>query len=229
MHWLEAWLIPPRSVLSNAVGDGLDLSSEERQRLPRVHSICPVCAGVSVDGQVCGRCLKSPPAFDLTQVAFFYRPPIVELIHDLKYHRQTANARLLAELYLEELASQLLDWRIEAIIPVPVHPLRRRERGYNQAELLAKILAGRLGLPVVRNAVRRVKNTPSQTHLDVDERQRNLRQAFAVDAQKLNGLKRLAIVDDVMTTGATIQSLAKQLKQQSDAEFIAAWVIAKTE
>ncbi|QKI88240.1 ComF family protein [Thiomicrorhabdus xiamenensis] len=229
MHWLEAWLIPPRSVLSNAVGDGLDLSAEERSRLPRVHSICPVCAGISADGQICGQCLRSPPAFDLTQVAFFYRPPIVELIHDLKYHRQTANARLLAELYLEEIEAKLLNSRIEAIVPVPVHPLRRRERGYNQAELLARIVAGRLGLPVVRNAVRRVKNTPSQTHLDVVERKRNLRRAFEVDTQKLNGLKRLAIMDDVMTTGATIQSLAEQLKQQSDAEFIAAWVIAKTE
>jgi len=100
---------------------------------------------------------------------------------------------------------------VGAFVPVPLHPLRRRERGYNQAELLARHAARRFGVPVARDAVRRVKDTPTQTRLDRRQRAANVRGAFkAAPAAALKGL-HVALVDDVLTTGATTSACARAL------------------
>ncbi|CAN8140028.1 competence protein ComFC [uncultured Thiomicrorhabdus sp.] len=228
MHWLERWLIPPTSVLSQQAGNFCDLTEHEIAALPRIKNFCPQCAEFSLDGNLCGSCLHHPPAFDQTQVAFSFQEPVTRLIHELKYHQQMSHARLLAELFWHEQQQGLLAAEIEALLPVPIHPWRRRQRGYNQAQLLADELGRFLGVPVLDKALLRVKHTESQTHLDSNQRHQNLRGAFAVQTERLSSLKRIAIVDDVITTGATMQALAKQVKKHSAVEFVAAWAIAKT-
>ncbi|BBP44807.1 amidophosphoribosyltransferase [Thiosulfatimonas sediminis] len=229
MHWLERWLIAPQSVLSNAPADDLDLTAEEIRALSRPYAICPRCAEASFDGNLCGTCLHQPPAFQQATVAFYFHEPITRLIYDLKYHRQASHARLLAELFLAEVGETLRQQQVQALVPVPIHPLRRRQRGYNQALLLAQALSRGLQIPVLDKGLRRVKNTVAQTHLDAKQRHNNLQGAFAIVDGAFDGLQRIALVDDVMTTGATMQQIAVLLAEHSTLEFIAAWAIAKTE
>ncbi|MBN2646744.1 MAG: ComF family protein [Thiotrichales bacterium] len=228
MHWLETWWIPPRSVLSQTPGAGLDLNAEELASLPVVQDVCPQCAEFSAGGHLCGRCLTQPPSYDQTQVAFYYQAPVDQLILALKYQRQLSNARLLSELYWQQCAAALQAADVQALVAVPTHPLRRRERGYNQADLLAQQLAKRLRVPLLSAAVVRQRATASQTRLSAPQRQQNLRNAFALMPTPFAELQRIALVDDVITTGATMQALASLIKQQTAVEFVAAWALAKT-
>ena len=121
-----------------------------------------------------------------------------------------------------------LPTRAEALVAVPAHPARLRERGYNQAREIARHAARRCGLPLLRRAVIRQRATPAQTSLDAATRRRNLRGAFAVPvaARKRIAGRCLAIIDDVMTTGSTVDELAGTLKQ-AGAERIEIWVVAR--
>lgn len=228
MHWLESWLLPATSVLSGKEGDNCDLTMEEIAALPRLKKTCPQCAMPSLDGLLCGSCQHHPPDFDQTQVGFYFQEPITQLIYDLKYHQQMSHARLLSELFWLESEHSLIAQKVEALIPVPIHPLRRRERGYNQALLIAEELSKLSGIPVLKNTLQRVKYTESQTHLDALQRQNNLKGAFSLERDALDSLSRIAIVDDVVTTGATMNALASLIKAQSSIDFVSAWAIART-
>lgn len=228
MHWLERWLLPPTSVLSRKAGVDCDLCAQEIAVLPRVGKLCPQCAAPTLDGLACGSCEHHPPSFDRTQVAFYFQEPITQLIYDLKYHQQMSHARLLAELFWQERQDELRASEVEALLPVPIHPLRRRHRGYNQAQLIAEELSKLAGIPVLHKALVRVKNTETQTHLDGQQRHLNLKGAFVIKEATLDNVRRVAIVDDVVTSGATMQALAKLIKARSSVEFIAAWAIART-
>ena len=224
MHWLEKWLIPTRCVLTGLPTSERDLSGDLVAKWSRPQAVCPQCCELSALGEVCGACLTHPPAFDRTQVGFYFGQELVELIYGLKYQNQLSYTRLLGELLAErvELAG------VEAIIAVPLFSKRFRDRGYNQAELIAQSMAKTLDIPYIYAAATRVKETPTQTHLTAEERRKNLKKAFAVDTEKLAGLSHIAIVDDVITTGATMQSLAQQIKAQTDIYQVEAWSVAKT-
>lgn len=119
-------------------------------------------------------------------------------------------------------AQRWIDWReIDGIVPVPLHPRKQRKREFNQAEYLAAGLSKVVNVPVLKRNLRRVKDTPTQTKLNAEARMKNLRDAFAVcDAAALKG-KRLVILDDVFTTGATMDSCAKTLRHAGAREVIA--------
>jgi|ACQI01.1.fsa_nt_gi ComF family protein len=225
MHWLENWLLPAKCVLSDTPGDGLDLSFETIEALKKPEKVCPQCCEFSEDSSLCGPCIATPPAYDRTQVGFYFEGDLLPLIHGLKYQNRVAYARLLAEL----LAPKLQNQKVEALIAVPLHIKRWRERGYNQAELIAESLAKELGLPVLKNSVERVKPTPSQTGLSKKLRQHNLAGAFRVNTTELEGYQSIALVDDVITTSSTMNALAKQIKKSSNINYIEAWAIAKTQ
>lgn len=225
MHWVEKWLIPPRCVISQQATLEHDLSDEQLAQLFKPVGVCPQCCEPSVGGKICGACLTQPPAFDRTQVAYYFEAPLTQLVYDLKYHQQLANARLLADL----LAQQLDVTEVQALIAIPIHPLRRKQRGFNQAWWIAKRLSKVLNIPLIDHAVERVVHTPSQTHLSATERQQNLKKAFKVNSVHLQGLNHVALVDDVMTTGATMQQVAKQIKKHSAITVVEAWAVAKTE
>lgn len=224
MYYLEKWLLPPRCVLTGELADITDLSSPIIQALKRPKQVCPMCCEPSLLGDLCGACLTKPPAFSRTQVGFYFAEPLDKLIYDFKYHQKSSYARLLAELLVGSLQ---LD-NIEALVAIPTHPLRRRTRGYNQAELLAIEMGKLLQLPVIKQAVIRIKNTPSQTALTSRQRQQNLKNAFQIKPELLAGLSHIALVDDVITTGATMQQVAELIQKKTTVKTCQAWSVAKT-
>jgi len=173
---------------------------------------------------LCGACLIQPPAFCRTQVGFYFEGALSELVYGLKYHQKPEYARLLAEMTVE-----YFDFSgVEALVPVPLHPFRRRDRGYNQAELIAKELGKLLDIPVLTKGLQRIKDTSSQTHLTAKQRRKNLVSAFEVKGDVFESFSHIALVDDVITTGATMQRLALTLKRKTHIKQIEAWAIAKT-
>ncbi len=183
---------------------------------------CPVCALPTAVGEVCGQCLKEPPHFDHTVAPFSYSFPVDRLIKALKFREQLILVNFLADAVAEQVS--LLPGRILAL---PLHPQRLRERGFNQSQLLAARLAQRLGVPLLTGACQRVRDTPPQSSLPRKERDKNMRHAFSVSSTDVIQGKHIAIVDDVMTTGASIGELAHTLKLAGASE-VSAWVVART-
>jgi len=193
--------------------------------LPRLaEHRCPVCALPTALGEVCGGCLKHPPAFDASRAVFQYGYPLDALLQHYKYGQGLYLAGFLAE----QLAAEItlgIDTRPDLIIPMPLHPKRLQERGYNQAGEIAKRLARRLALPLALTACTRAKDAPPQASLPLKARRKNIRGAFVCNVD-LSG-KRIALVDDVMTTGASLNELAKTVRKAGAVE-VQAWVVART-
>jgi len=187
--------------------------------LPRLaHGLCPRCALESPNGAVCGRCLTHSPAYDATHAALAYDFPADALVHALKFRGELALAPLLAGL----LAPKVRTVRIDHLVPVPLSAERLRHRGYNQAVEIARHLRGeRLALALCE----RTRDAPPQIELPYDQRQRNVRGAFRC-TRSLGGA-RIAVVDDVMTTGATLDEIARTLKE-AGAIHVENWVVART-
>jgi predicted amidophosphoribosyltransferase len=165
MHgWLEnirSFLYPPICLLCESKGhNDLDLCQACADALPRLEHACPRCAlPVELsDVILCGACQRRPPAFEATIAAYRYQPPVDYLIHQLKFHGRLPHARLLGGLLAEHLTEKL-NVLPECIVPVPLHPRRIRERGFNQALELARHIGRRLQVPVNHRCVRRVRHT----------------------------------------------------------------------
>jgi ComF family protein len=207
---IQALLYPPRCTLCDGDGaEDLDLCAGCRADLPRLRHACARCAAAlprSAAVDLCPDCLRRPPPFTAAHAPLHYAPPADWLIVQLKFHRRLSHARLLGAL----LASHTADSeRPEALIPMPLHRRRWRERGYNQAAEIAIETGRRLGVPVWRNAARRIRATAPQTELPAAKRRANVRGAFA--AASLVADRHVAIVDDVATTGHTAAELARTL------------------
>jgi ComF family protein len=187
--------------------------------LPRlVQRLCPRCALESPSGAVCGRCLAQPPHYDATVAALAYAFPADALVHALKFRGELALAPLLGKLLLEKVSSQDVD----CVIPVPLSNPRLRERGYNQAVEIGRHLeVAKLAI----DACVRERDAPPQAGLDRDSRRRNVRGAFR--CQRSFAGERVALVDDVMTTGATLDELARAVKA-AGAASVANWVVCRT-
>lgn len=202
------------------------LCSDCQRDLPGTAPACRQCGsrlGGLAQAGLCGQCQHSPPAFAATCAALRYRPPVDYLIQRLKFSGELALAPLLAAFLTERLGRR--DEPLPGqLIPVPLHRSRLRERGFNQATEIARALGRRLGLPVERNLCRRIRHTATQSLLPVGERRHNVRNAFALDRPPL--LRHVAIVDDVMTSGHTVNELALLL-QRAGVETIEVWVVAR--
>jgi ComF family protein len=171
---------------------------------------------------MCGACLKHPPAFDRTHAALAYAFPLDRMIPRLKYHGQLAIAPVLGECLAEAAAAAP---RPDRLLAMPLHARRIRERGFNHATEIARTVASQLGLPLDLDSARRIRDTPPQMGLKHDARRRNVRGAFACSSE-VRGL-RVALIDDVMTTGTSLDELAKTLKQ-AGAREVEVWVVART-
>ena len=179
---------------------------------------CPRCALDSPRGEVCGRCLSEPPHYDATVAALAYEFPADALVHSLKFRGELVLAEHLGAILGRCIAAQDVD----SVIAVPLSADRLRSRGYNQAVEIARHAAGRaleLDLCV------RERDTPAQMDLPYAERRRNVRGAFRC-TRALPGAS-VAVVDDVMTTGATLDEIAQVLKK-AGAERVVNWVVART-
>jgi ComF family protein len=182
---------------------------------------CPVCAVPSEGSRVCGRCLAEPPAYERTGAALAYRFPVDALVQAFKYGGNLPLGEALSELLIPILAATE---RPDAIVPMPLHPARLRDRGFNQALELARRLSKALGVPVIGDACARVRDTPPQASLPWKDREKNIRGAFTCQANLED--RHVAIVDDVMTTGHTLNEVAKALKRKGVGR-VSCWVVAR--
>jgi len=166
---------------------------------------CPVCAIPQPLGEICGDCLRHPPSFDATRAALDYGFPVDKLVQALKYGHRLASSRLFVDLMAALPVPQA-----DLVMPMPLHSVRLASRGFNQAAELARPLAKCWGLPVLLDGIVRDVDTRPQAGLPWKERTANVRGAFRVTS-RVEGL-RVVVVDDVMTTGATLAELARTLK-----------------
>ena len=189
--------------------------------LPRhASNSCPQC-GLETSGIVCGSCINSPPDFDATCAVFLYQFPIDAMMVRYKY----GSSLNIGDIFGQFLAEKVSLKNIDVIIPMPMHPQRLKERGFNQAHEIAKVLAKNCIGKLDFKSAERVKFTPPQASLPLKERVKNIKGVFKANID-LTG-KRIAIVDDVMTTGASLNELAKTLKK-AGASHVECWVIART-
>lgn len=183
-------------------------------------SQCPQCALPTFGNQLCGHCLASPPEFDATRALFRYEYPFDRMLQRYKYGENLPFASLFAGL----MASSI-DASPDLIIPMPLHPQRLKERGFNQSLEIAKLIAKPRNIAMHKDACQRIKFAPPQASLPLKERVKNMKGAFTCGAN-LQGLN-VALIDDVMTTGASLNALAKAVKQ-AGAAHVECWVIART-
>jgi ComF family protein len=211
--------LPQDCLLCGAASNDAPLCGPCRDELPALPRACPLCAMPSSLGEICGSCLRHPPQFDMTVAAWRYAYPVDRLVQALKFHGRLA----LASLFADVLAS--LVNRADVVIPMPLHPSRLTERGFNQATEIARHLTARMGTKLAFQGASRIRRTLPQADLPLDERSHNVRGAFAC-ALDLTGA-HVAVVDDVMTTGATLGELAKVLKRAGAAR-VENWVVTRT-
>lgn len=190
------------SLLCPACIGGLPYLSAER---------CPLCALPTPGAAICGACLKQPPHFDATQAVFRYEAPVDSLIQALKYGHRLASADFLGK----ALARAATAPRPDLILPVPLSRARLAQRGFNQAVEIARALSRALGVALETRHVLRRHDTAPQASLPWKERAKNIRHAFECEID-LSG-KTVLVVDDVMTTGATLDELARTLKARGAA------------
>lgn len=190
--------------------------------LPQPINPCKTCGNECGSGQVCGQCLREAPSFDAAIAAFRYVEPVSWLVQGLKFNQKLVFGRILADALARTVSANGKE-PPQVIIPVPLHRSRQRARGFNQALELARVVAARTGVPLDHQLATRSRATDEQSMLDAGERKSNVRGAFAVRPMRWS---RVAIVDDVMTTGHTADELARSLKQ-AGCEQVQVWVAAR--
>lgn len=198
--------------------------------LPWLGDQCSVCAlPLPIAGLRCGQCATRPPAFERVVTPWIYDFPLDTLITRFKHQAKWPLGRLLGELLAQSLQHHFDEGleRPDALVPVPLAARRLRQRGFNQATLLARWLSGPLQIPCEENLLRRVQDTPAQQALDAPARRRNLRQAFALIPDAVLHNRHLALVDDVLTTGATAQAIARLLLEAGAAR-VDVYCLART-
>ncbi len=223
-------IIEHRCLLCDERCEGQPLCSPCEADLPWLDGRCTVCAvPLPSRGLVCGECLKRPPSYDHVEVPWRFAFPVDALITRFKHQARWPYGRLLGERLAHHLEHAFADGlpRPDLLLPVPLARRRLRQRGFNQAQMLADWLSRPLGIATDARVLERVLDTPAQQQLDAATRRRNLRQAFAIaTAADVKG-RHLALVDDVLTTGATAEALARLLKR-AGAERVDVYCLART-
>lgn len=218
------YLLPATCVLCSAPGQSMCFACQ--QSLPILSHHCPRCAKFLSETIHCGACQKNPPPFDLMHALFPYESPIIQLIIALKFQHQLSHANVLSLDFINAIQTH---WYInkplpDLIIPVPLHPKRLQERGFNQALEIAKPIARALHLPIDTHGLQRCLYTAPQSGLTAEERKQNIANAFKTH-RRYDGLT-IALLDDVVTTGQTITACSHAL-MKSGAKRIHVWCAAR--
>jgi len=189
----------------------------------RPPTACPICALPALNGGPCGQCLREVPHYDATLAVFDYAFPVDRLVQALKYRHQLSVATFFAAEV--RALGQTRAGDVDLVLPMPLHPRRLAERGFNQAVEIARPLAQTCGLPMELGLISKVRDTPAQASLGRDERLLSPHGVFRCDCA-LDG-RHVLVVDDVMTTGATLNELALCLKRHG-ARRVTNVVVART-
>lgn len=235
--WLkntQYFLLPGTCVLCRRpTGRDHDLCRSCESALPRITRPCPRCAlplppGVR-PGMSCGTCLVSPPPFTRLVAPINYSPAVAALITGFKYHGHLGKGRVLTDLLGSHIRQVYGENDLpDLLLPVPLHPRRIRQRGFNQALEISRLLARALSLPLQPEMARRTRPTEQQAGLSARARRSNLRGAFKIDGDLFAAPGPLiALVDDVVTTGTTVTALATALRK-AGAREVHVWALART-
>ncbi|WP_109126247.1 ComF family protein [Dyella sp. C11] len=221
---LQRFVLPFRCLLCGAAGDeGRDLCRDCAHELPRNRICCARCAlPLPEPAAQCGQCQRRAPPWDAAWVPFRYAWPLDRLESRFKFSADLASGRVLSALWLREPPPSALP---ACIVPVPLHAGRLRERGYNQVAELAKALSRHFGVRWDMSALTRVRATSAQTELGAPGRRRNVRGAFMADSRE-SWPAHVALLDDVMTTGATLAECTRQLKR-AGVQRVDVWALAR--
>jgi ComF family protein len=216
-------MLPQQCLLCAAPAGNDGICRDCNADLPwQIDPCCPVCALPSGTGEVCGACLQHPPALDATLAPLKYQFPINLVLQRYKYAGLLAVSEVTGELLASSLRGKP---KPDLIIPMPLHSTRLLERGFNQATEIARVVASKLDIPMELRACSRTRPTKPQAGLSLQERKRNLQGVFAC-RQPLAG-KHVVLLDDVMTTGASLNELARTVKDAGAAR-VECWVVART-
>jgi ComF family protein len=234
-------IYPPRCGVCHAFlrEDGVNYEGEELDLcrscfdsfVEAASPLCPFCGRPFSSGggkdHVCADCLATPPSFEIARALYIYEGLLMTAVHEFKYSRKSSLARSLGPLLASYAAKWLGKYEGVLVMPVPLHPKRLRQRNFNQSLLLARPVASRLNADLDCLSLRRTRFTQPQARLTSDERKKNVRKAFAV--VEPNGLKgrRVLLVDDVATTGSTLNECAGALKKAGVKEVFCL-VLART-
>ena len=224
-------LLPAMCVLCNhRAHPANNLCDACRCDLPSLSHGCRQCAAFLPESNhldlLCGDCLQNPPPFERIYALFPYEPPVMQLIIALKFQHKLSHSRLFSHLLIEKIITEWYQNKPlpDLIIPIPLHPQRLRERGFNQALEIARPISKHLGIPLDIHGTQRTKHTAAQSGLTALERQRNITGAFAAN-RDYTGLS-VVVVDDVMTTGQTAREISRVLRARG-ASRIDVWCCAR--
>ncbi len=230
-------LYPPNCVLCGEAGQqqrgssaSLDLCAACQNDLRRNSSCCfqcgiPLSVAATDPSTRCGDCLKNPPAYTHICVPYIYQWPLDRLIQVFKFQGNLAVGKVLASLLSQAIQDEPKP-TAEVIIPIPLHPSRLEERGFNQATLLAADLASSLQLQLIEDLLIRQKPSQPQAGLDARSREKNIKGVFAIQQGK-SIPSSVTLVDDVMTTGSTLNEAARILID-AGVKTVDCWVVART-
>ena len=226
MRWLNALLPPACPACEGPLpGDSAVVCPRCAPRLPTIAQACPRCAdavpALAVPDQPCAACLQRPPASDRAVAALRYDAPVDGWISGLKYRGELRQVHPLAQALIQRCGPLP---RPDVLLPMPLHDRKLRARGFNQCIELARPVARALGLDWRSDWTRRVRHTPPHRGQDAAARRRNVRGAFTADPAVAG--RHVAVLDDVMTTGATADELARTLRRAGAAE-VSVWVVAR--
>lgn len=226
LNHIQNSILPRRCILCGDPGtEGMDICAACLTDLPWIAQACPHCGiPVSSTDTLCARCQLHTPRFDRCMAPMHYQYPVDFLVQQFKFKQHLVYGQLLGDLLLRFIQQQQYRSSAEIIIAVPLHPARLRERGFNQSHLLAQRLAAHLGIAYEKELIIRHRATKTQSQLNAKQRKSNVQRAFSLQGSVTD--KHIAVIDDVVTTGATVNEISHLLKKHG-AAHVEVWCIAR--
>ena len=216
LSWLLDFVYPPTCLICGAVAENGDPIC--RQCFSKIQ---PYDTEEGLEDLWIARHKVDPVYLDGFLAGFYFEPNLQDLLHLLKYQKERRLGIFFGMWLGKNLSSRLREWAIDWVVPVPLHPRKHRKRGYNQSDLIARGVAAENGFVLSKTALKRTRNTPTNTGLSASERIRNVSGAFVVNPKFNFSGKRILLIDDVITTGSTLNACAEPLKKAGAAAVFA--------